>query len=829
MGKCFSVSSLKSRHNSTYSSPDYDLTDELKNVKQVPNFPINPIAKSLIISALSKNYLFNDLSLFELERLLKRIKFCVAEENNYIFHQGSTGSYFYIINSGRVEILVDGKSRGILNQEDCFGELALLSDSIRRASVKALCKSSFWVISRRAFLAALKDLFKKNYDNFRKIISESVFFRNFSDAQIDAISRLSVKGSYQDKEVIIREGVVEKMLFLLKRGCVVFRKGSEEFLRISNSGEMFGEDMILTGEKSRLWCFAHGQTEVISINLFNLQAIFGENYEEIMLRNVAKISIIADPHLNFLDKDKVINLCLNLKWRRFQDRELVISKKYQKFTYFRVVCTGVIKTKGNNSNSINSYQVIGLGNMNEKNLKEMDYFSDGPSIIGEISIEEINESLGIDTNKLFESLDRIKFIKSIALFSGLSLDSIKKLSEGIKSYTVQKGGVLFEADDPSKEIFLVKSGIIEIVSSSGKSLRFFEKYEIFGEKCLFEKKRTATAKCKEEAELYLVSRSLLKSLPELPSIILEAKRKEYYQRSVNLANMIVTTEVSLNFKRKTFYIRDPIEGHMYNLIIIPKCELESELDCLRLAKERMIMIQIEHRQLIKLVCSSFDYQNVYFITEFIEGRSLQCLLPIPENIAKFFTLHLIHILQYLHDKSIAYRDFNTENILISLKNIPYLYNFSCSKVVENRTYSRVGSPYYRSPEMIMGRGYTKSTDIWSLGVVLFELIYNRLPFKMSKKDTPVDAYEKILKVKHGFEPSKGEVINDLLLGMLSPSSSRFDLATIQRNLWFSNLDKESVIHPKHEDLEMLDRKATIEIKTFTKSFKAINLMNVTLT
>ena len=817
---------MKSRNNSTYSSPDYDLTDELKNLKQVPNFPINPIAKSLIISALSKNYLFNDLSLYELERLMRRIKFCVAEENSYIFHQGSAGSFFYIINSGRVEILVDGKPKGVLTQEDCFGELALLSDSIRRASVKALCKSSFWVISRRAFLAALKDLFKKNYDNFRKIISESVFFRNFSDGQIDAISRLSVKGSYQDKEVIIREGVVEKMLFLLKKGCVVFRKGSEEFLRISNTGEMFGEDMILTGEKSRLWCFAHGYTEVISINILNLQAVFGQNYEDIMLRNVAKISILADQHLSFLDKDKVITLCMNLKWKRFQDKEVVISRKYRKFTYFRVVCTGTIKTKGNNSNSINSYQIIGLGNMNEKNLREMDYYSEGPSIIGELSIHEINNSIGINTEELFEILDRIKYVRSIALFSSLSLESIKKVSESITSYKILRGGILFEADDPSKEIFLIKTGVIEILSSSGKSLRLYEKNEIFGERCLYEKKRSATAQCKEDAELYLISRKVLKKLPELPSIVIEAKRKEYYQKSINLNSMNVISEVSLSYKRKSYHIKDPAEGNLYNLTIIPKSELESELDCIKLSRERTIMIQIEHRQLVKLVCSSFDSQNVYFITEFIDGRCLASLMPIQENISKFFILHLVQILEYLHDKNIMYRDLSTESILISYKNIPYLHNFSNAKVVESRTYSRVGCPYYRSPEMIMGRGYTKSTDIWSLGVVLFELIYNKLPFKMSNKDSPVDAYEKILKVKHGFDVAKGEVINDLLLGMLSPSSTRFDFTTVQRNLWFSNLDKESVIHPKHEDLELLDRKATIEIKSFTKNFKAANLMNV---
>lgn len=828
MGKCFSVSGTRSRNMSTYSSPDYDYLEELKNLKQIPNFPINPVARTLIVSALSKNYLFNDLSVDQLEKLMKRIKFCVSEENTFIFQQGSVGTLFYIINSGRVEIQVDNISKGVLTQEDCFGELALLSDSIRRASAKALCKCSFWVISRKAFHTALKDLFKKNYDQFRKIISDSVFFKDLEDSKIDAFSRLAIKGNYKNGEVIVREGVVEKMLFILKKGCIVFRKGNEEMLRISNPGEMFGEEMILTGEKSKFWCFAFGNTEVISINLLNLQTIFGDNYEDIMLKNVAKISILADPHLSFLDKEKVVSICMNLTWKRYKDKELVISRKYKKNTRFFVICTGSIKTKNSNNNTIFSYQVIGLLNINERNLKEQDYYSSGNSIIGEITIEDINEKLNMDTDKIFEILDRIKLVKSVNLFSRLSFESTKKLGESIKLLPVLQGCIIFEANDESKELFIVKSGTFEIFLSSGKSIRVYVKKEIFGEKCLYEMKRTANAKCIESGDLFVVKKSLLKQLPEYPELIIEAKRKMYYQRSINLPAMLVFSENILNNGRRDFGIKDPADGSQYNLIIIPKCELESEFECFKLARERNIMIQIEHWQLIKLVTSSFDEQNVYFVTEYVDSVNLREILPIAENFIKSLILHFVNILEYLHDKNIIYRDFCTDNIIISTKNVPYLYNFQYSKIIDNRTYTRVGSPYYRSPEMILGRGYTKSADIWSLGVVLYELVYSKLPFKMDFADSPVEAYQKILKVKHGFDPDKGEVLNNLILGMLSPSSTRSDFSAIQRNLWFTNFDRDSVKYPKNTESELLRKKNFFQTKKFSKTFTATNLMNVIL-
>jgi serine/threonine protein kinase len=159
------------------------------------------------------------------------------------------------------------------------------------------------------------------------------------------------------------------------------------------------------------------------------------------------------------------------------------------------------------------------------------------------------------------------------------------------------------------------------------------------------------------------------------------------------------------------------------------------------------------------------------------------------------------MLEYLHNKNIVHRDFCVDNIVVSIKGIPHLFNFQSAKMVENRTYSRVGNPYYRSPEMIMGRGYTKSTDIWSLGVVLYEMTYGVLPFKISTGETPVEAYEKILNVKHGIDPSKGEYVNELILGMLSPANKRFDFTVIQRNLWFSSVNKRKIFRQRASQID----------------------------
>ena len=829
MGKCLSVSETKKLADISLISsiPESSLPqDEFLNLTAIPNFSMNPPAKSLIISALSKNHLFNDLSSQDLERLLSSVKFCVCEGNKVIFEQGMPGTLFFIINSGQVLVIVDGKKKGVLKQEDCFGEMALLSDSVRKASIKTLCKSSFWVLSRSTFFTVLQDMFQKSYDQIRKLISGTVFFKSFPDKQLDVISKLAVKESYKDSERIVREGDEGDMLYILKVGCVVFKKGIDEFLRITQIGEMFGEGSLLTGEKRQATCMAMGYTEVISINRMNLKKVFGDNYDEIMMKNVAKNSILSDPHLGFLDKPRVIDICWSLEWKRFGEGEVVIHKKYEPLSLFMVICSGCIKTKELQPSVLRSYQVVGLGNINEKSLKRKDYFSVGQSIVGIISVADIDKKLKINTKQMFENLDRIRFITSLSFFQGLTLDSTKTVSQTLKAYFVTKDTKVFETGDESKKIYMVRTGVFEIYSLNGSTIRIVKANEIFGERCLYDRKRTASVICTEEGEIYAIHLKVLKDLPEFKSLVKEAKRKEYYQKHISLANMLVISEHVIGYGRRKYCIKDPNDKSKYDLIIIPKSTLESRLDCFKLVNERNIMIQIDYKHLVKMVCSQYDEYNIYFITEHIKGKPLRSLFPLAEELSKVLILHFIKMLEYLHNKNIIHRDFCVDNIVVSIKGIPHLFNFQSAKMVENRTYSRVGNPYYRSPEMIMGRGYSKSTDIWSLGIVLYEMTYGYLPFKIANGETPIDAYEKILNVKHGIDPDKGEYVNELILGMLSPANKRFDFTVIQRNLWFSTVNKGKIFRQRASQIDDIFQEAGKGKKTFKKVFKASRLMTV---
>ena len=127
----------------------------------------------------------------------------------------------------------------------------------------------------------------------------------------------------------------------------------------------------------------------------------------------------------------------------------------------------------------------------------------------------------------------------------------------------------------------------------------------------------------------------------------------------------------------------------------------------------------------------------------------------------------------MHDGKVLHRDLKTDNIMICKNGVIKISDFGVSKRLNETcglAKSNCGTPVYMSPELINKQGYNASTDIWSLGVTLYELCTFQMPFKLDKlhKNPWKDLNEKILKGE--FEPvSKkySKEIHELISSMLT--------------------------------------------------------------
>jgi cGMP-dependent protein kinase len=143
-----------------------------------------------------------------------------------------------------------------------------------------------------------------------------------------------------------------------------------------------------------------------------------------------------------------------------------------------------------------------------------------------------------------------------------------------------------------------------------------------------------------------------------------------------------------------------------------------------------------------------DSKRIYFFLEFIQGVTLEFLLQtvgiLTIKDSRFYIACLIIVLQYLHERDVLYRDLNPENIMIDKDGYVKVVDFNSAKVVTGKSYTLVTCPYYIAPEVICGKGYTKLSEVWSLGVLLFEFLCGKVPFGQNQED-PISIYEEVLK------------------------------------------------------------------------------------
>lgn len=161
-----------------------------------------------------------------------------------------------------------------------------------------------------------------------------------------------------------------------------------------------------------------------------------------------------------------------------------------------------------------------------------------------------------------------------------------------------------------------------------------------------------------------------------------------------------------------------------------------------------MLSQIDHQFIVKFIRTFKDTKRIYFLLEFIKGVSLEYLLKsigiLTLKDSRFYLGSLIIVLQYLHERDILYRDLKPENIMIDEEGYIKLIDFNSAKVVSGRSYTICTCPYYIAPEVIAGKGYNKQSEIWSLGVLLYEFMCGKVPFGQTKED-PHSIYEEILK------------------------------------------------------------------------------------
>ncbi|MBI5927728.1 MAG: protein kinase [Chloroflexi bacterium] len=197
----------------------------------------------------------------------------------------------------------------------------------------------------------------------------------------------------------------------------------------------------------------------------------------------------------------------------------------------------------------------------------------------------------------------------------------------------------------------------------------------------------------------------------------------------------------------------------------------------RFKREAQIVGRLDHPHIVPIFDYAMQQNQPYLVMKFIEGQTLkQDLRGERLNLQEVTRIMaaVADALDYAHRQDILHRDVKPSNIVIDKDGIPYLTDFGLARIASSgeSTLSQdmmLGTPQYISPEQAQGRrDLGPSTDIYSLGVVLYELVVGRVPFTA---DTPYaiihDHIYKPLPLPSKVNPSVPEPVERVLLKALA--------------------------------------------------------------
>ncbi|CAD8105437.1 unnamed protein product [Paramecium primaurelia] len=215
--------------------------------------------------------------------------------------------------------------------------------------------------------------------------------------------------------------------------------------------------------------------------------------------------------------------------------------------------------------------------------------------------------------------------------------------------------------------------------------------------------------------------------------------------------------------------RDIYNDSTVAIKIISNNLIKSDYTSQQIKREVEIMKSLNHQNIVKLLDVFHSTNNIYIVTEYCNGGDLKTYLgsrTLSEERALQIFKQILNGLQELLRNGIVHRDLKPANILLQ-DGIFKITDFGFAKRVQmdSTMSSLVGTPLYMAPQILKRQPYTSKSDIWSLGLVLYEMIYKITPWHSTNVVELLNRLDKE-PLKFPFQPQIELLTRQIIIGCL---------------------------------------------------------------
>jgi len=755
----------------------------------------------MISMSIKKHAILADLAEDAKEIIVAGMKFYVLGPREYVFQQGNPGVNFFVVAGGSLEVIVNSTRVNVLKPGDSFGELALMHNDPRSASIRTLDRCTLWAVDRKTFRSAVEAVNQQNYLDNRRFIDSISLFQVLTNQQKESLVAALTAQKFLPNKHIIVEGEYGDLLYIITEGTVCITVGGQEKRRLTK-GDYFGEMALLYNAPRSATITAADAVKVLCIGRDQLNEVLGTSLQQIIYRNSQRIALDASAVLKSLTREQKEKIISKMEIRSYASGEVIMQVGHNLGEEVVVVLRGQIK-RADGVVLADKLQCLGDQEFMEGKTAPVDV----PVVAGDvvdiahITREQFESCIGGNLAQVAMLNEILSVLKRVQLFKGLSNDKISSLVQVLRVQEYEDKAFIFQQNEAGDAFFIIKSGDVEILRDN-VSIRVIHKMDFFGERAiLLNEPRSASVQARGPVTCWALHRIDFNAVIDEAVRNLLIKRIQLQDDSIKLNDLKVVKQLGKGMFGFVYLVVHRTKKTVYALKSVTKAKIELYEMTENILLERRLLLLVDNNMVVKLVKTFRDEKRIFFLLELVRGQDLfdviRTLGLMSDSDAVFYTCCVISILEHLHELNMVYRDLKPENIMIDEQGYPKLIDFGTAKVVEGRTFTIVGTPHYMAPEVILGKGYGVSADYWSLGVMVYEFVCGKVPFGEDETD-PTRIYDAVVHSKlefPGFLSSSPNTLAflDILLNKNPAVRAGGGLERIREMKWVKDFNWEKML------------------------------------